>query len=702
MSQISELRGVGSGQRATARAGVSGNAPKYPHPFFDQGQSYLPTSVKSLFNWCRFYFLTNPVVNSAITKMAEYPVTPILFKTDNEDLKSRYEEVDRRLHLKSFRVEVGLDYFTYGNAYISLYYPFRKYLKCGSCGALEDIKKADYKWIGMKYKHTCKKCGECGFAEAEDRYIKSIRGIRLIRWNPENIEVDANEITGKVTYTYDIPVKVTNDIGLGLPSAIEDLPDIFIRAVREKKRVTFNRDNLYHFKRPTLAQKGQGLGTPLVMPVLKDLHYLGILRRSQEAIAQEHIVPLRVIYPQPASASADPFAMINLESWKEEIEEQIAKWKIDPNRIPVMPLPLGYQTVGGEGKALILHQEYRVWAEHICAGMGVPPEFVFGGIQYSSTNLTMFQLHNKFLGYIGEQREMVFDFILRKISAFMGWPRIDGDFKAFKMADDLQRSMLYFQLNQAQKLSDSTVLEDLGMDPVVEREKMDAERGETLELQRRMQKLQAHIQGEVSLINNKYAMEAQQAMMGMQMGMQAQQQEIANQQALEAQQQQGLMQQQMNPQMPEVGSASPVGPPQPPRAPMTPPGAPTQEGAMTGAQVAPGFPEGATAYADNGQKAPDTGTPPWIGSESQGPQAGSKLDLTYVAKRAAAYIRSLDPVGQNQILGNMSAANPPLFQLVQQLLMSREGQQASGLNAMQMPAPEIKPPRRDASRALAL
>ena len=74
-----------------------------------------------------------------------------------------------------------------------------------------------------------------------------------------------------------------------------------------------------------------------------------------------------------------------------------------------MPMPLGTQTIGGQGRALILHQEYRIWSEQIIAGMGVPPEFVFGGVQYSGTNLTMFQLHNKFLSYIEDLKELIFD-----------------------------------------------------------------------------------------------------------------------------------------------------------------------------------------------------------------------------------------------------------------------------------------------------
>ena len=277
---------------------------------------------------------------------------------------------------------------------------------------------------------------------------------------------------------------------------------------------------------------------PLVMPVLKDLHYLGILRRSQEAIAQEHIVPLRIVFPQGGTATSDPYSMVNLGEWKNEVQRQLSQWKIDPNRIPVMPLPLGYQTIGGNGRALVLHNEYRVWSEHIVAGMGVPPEFVFGGIQYSGTNLTMFQLQNKFLGYIEDQKELVFDFIFKRIAAYMDYPDIDGDFRPFKMADDLQRTMLYFQLVQGQKLADRTLLEDLGFDPTLERAKMDAERGEMLELQRRMQQQQAHMQGDIMAINTRYQLENQKTQTIAQLELQKVQQEMQMQMQKEMQQKQ--------------------------------------------------------------------------------------------------------------------------------------------------------------------
>jgi hypothetical protein len=629
--------------------------------------------------------MTNPVVNAAISKMAEYPVTPLVFKTNDSVLRDKYEDLAKILHLKSTRIEIGIDYFTYGNAFLSIMFPFKKHLACASCGFEAPIKNTKYRWVSMKYNITCNSCGASGFAKVRDVYVRSVRDIRLMRWNPENIDIIYSELSGKKTIVYNMPVGISNEIIQGKPESVEELPDVFIEAVREKKKVYFHPDNVFHFRRPTLSQKIPGWGAPILLPVLKDLHYMGVLRRAQEAVAQEHIVPLRLVYPAAAGGTSDPFSNINLTDWKAEVEEQLTQWKRDPNRIPVMPLPLGLQTIGGDGRALILHQEYRVWAEHIAAGMGVPPEFIFGGIQYSSTNLTMFQLHNKFLGYCDEQKEVVFDFIYGRICSYMGWPRPDGDFKPFKMADDLQRTMLYFQLNQAQKVSDATLLEDIGMDVAVERDRMEAERSRTIALQSKMQKEQAHIQGEVSAIQNRYQLEVQKAQMQMQteMQMQQQQQQMMMQQQMGGAPQQGAEEG----QAPQEGEAPPEEVPQEQPAEEERPG-----GALMGEEVAPGFPEEATAYPNNAQASPETGVDTTIGNPEETTTSG--MSMNYVAKRAANFLATLSQEERAARLTIMQSQNPRLAALVFQILQSAKGSQADTFNPMQMPLPEQRPQRR--------
>ena len=79
--------------------------------------------------------------------------------------------------------------------------------------------------------------------------------------------------------------------------------------MREQKGVIFSKDNFFHMRRPTLATQDRGWGTPLLLPVLKDTFYLQIMKKAQEAILLEHIVPLRVLFPQAGSGSSDPYCI---------------------------------------------------------------------------------------------------------------------------------------------------------------------------------------------------------------------------------------------------------------------------------------------------------------------------------------------------------------------------------------------------------
>ena len=135
----------------------------------------------------------------------------------------------------------------------------------------------------------------------------------------------------------------------------------------------------------------------MILPVLKDTYYLTILRKANEAIAVERAVPLNVIFPQGASGTSDVYSTVNLSSWKNKIQQEIMRWRLDNNYVPVLPLPIGHQSIGGDGKALLLTQEYRVWIEIITAGMGVPQEFLMGGLSFSGSNVSLRMLENQFL-----------------------------------------------------------------------------------------------------------------------------------------------------------------------------------------------------------------------------------------------------------------------------------------------------------------
>ena len=629
---------------------------RYPSPFFDVAQQFLPTNTHQLHVWCRYYFLTNPIIHAACTKMAEYPVTNLMYDTTDVEVLRLYKELERRLKLREFQVEVGLDHFVYGNAFVSLYFPMVKYLVCASCGHRHEASKSRsrYKWRNMRFYLRCRECSHEGEAKETDVYIRSVRNIRLVRWNPENIDIRYNEITGKSRYYFKLPRHIVNDVKTGEPDTIETLPVDFLDAARTGKALLFNEQNLYHLKRPTLAQKDQGWGTPLIYPLLKDAYYLQILKKANEMVMQEHIVPMRMIFPGPNTGGNEgPYGSYNLSNWKRRVDEEIQLWKRDPNYIPILPVNVGYQQLGGQGRALLMHQEMRLIADQMLAGVGVPPEFIFGGISYSASNTSMRALENMFLGYNRQRHELINDFVLKGIAAFMGWPQVQAKFDKFKMADDLQRSMFYLQLNQATKLSDRRLMEELGEDFDTEIDRMNEELGRQLQVNRRTQVATADIQGEASLRSSRYQAKAQV------LGMKAQAQAQMDMQTEQMQQQQ---QQQAPQQAAEV----------------------------------PGVREGATVYAENAGSPNEQALPVAMsgGVQSYLQPGSGGVDLRYVAQRAVSYLRTLREQGgeqqMNEAINQMKVENPPLHQLVVQLL-NDTGSKLSPTDGLKNPAPEGTP-----------
>jgi hypothetical protein len=553
----------------------------------------------------------------------------------------------------------------YGNCFISIFYPFLKWLVCKACKHKARVEQVDYRFTNFNFTGACRKCGHFGDFGVEDQHVRSVREIRMIRWDPEQITIQHNEATGENQYFYTIPPRLSNDIRMGKRTVIEKTPQIFIDALKKNKSILFSNENLFHLKRPTIAQKDKGWGLPMILPVLKDTFYLQILRKAQEAIAVEHIVPLRLLFPQIQTGTSDPYTTVNISTWKLRVEQEILRWRLDNNYIPIMPLPMGQQTLGGEGRALMLAQEYRVWAEHIVAGMGVPIEFVFGGMQYSGSNVSMRILENKFLDYKADHQALVQDFIMPRVGAFMGWAPVKTHFKKFKMADDIQRAAFNLQLNQAGKLSDRSMLEESDWDSRSEAEQIGVEQGRNVDMQRRQAESQAQIQGETQLILQKYQLRAQKAMM------------------------------EQTPAPPEEGPAvdgmEPFGsagvPGQASPGAMGEAALDQQAAALMAGQVeAPPIAEGAQGGTQAGESQLSTesvmqGAPP----DSVG------IDLRQMADKVARWLDGL-PDNEKQVhLVTLQTNNPQLYLLVSQMLRERQGAHTS---SAAMAKPEARAPRR--------
>ena len=634
----------------------------YPSPFFDVAQNYLPKTIKDTFDWCLYYQLTNPLINAVTQKLATYPITDLVYEDDNPGVVNLYKDLfEKQFLMRTFLIEVNLDRYTYGNSFVSVSFPFKKILVCKNCKSDYEAKESGYKWKGFKFHLKCNNCGHYGPAEVRDEPVRAHKQIRLIRWNPKNITIKHNEITGRSEYYYSMPRHIKNDITLGKPSTIETIPQAFIDALAKKKAIMLDEDKLFHSKRASISRdpSDSGWGAPLILPVLKDIFFLQVLRKSQEAVALEHIVPMRVMFPQVTTDGSNPYAHINLQDWQSEVTTQIKKWRQDNNHIPVMPVPVGYQMIGGQGRSLLLHQEIRIYNDQIIAGMGVPTGFFYGEAQYSGASVNLRALENEFLGNRQDMLRLI-EFVRDRVCAFLDIPSLPVKFRPFKMADDIQRASFDLNLANAGMISRRAFLQSRNYDIDTESDLIEEETKAFAKVQREQQLRSAEAQGEAMLIQTRYQVQAQQMQM-------------------EAQQQM--------PQQPGQPPQASEGPQQPGQ------GAPAGQGAQPTPQQQgqPGGADGSSMAdiphdSDQAEQKPEPSQGGVEPSPVNAQQQGNMIDLFAQARSITSQLKMMNEVDRYRALAQLRASHPDLYTVVNNTL--------SG--AMQPPQPMAGAPQQGA------
>jgi hypothetical protein len=301
--------GNSSGNRTQALA-RQGYAP-FSNPFFDLASTYTPPTIKGLFAYCRHFHLSHGIINAIITKASEYPVTDLIVSHKDASVKARWEELF--LGVMNWRVhqfEINLDYYVYGNAFVSPSLPFTKMLTCRACNKRHVATKTrpNWRYNSRGFWLSCSSCGQSTYAIAYDEYYPRLGEISITRWNPELVSTFYNESTGRTDYTLDFSHEFKNGVTLGRKDLVSTTPQVILDAIKAQKTLVFDSNAVFHMRRPGLSNMA-GWGIPLMMPVLKDAFFMQVLKKSQEAVMLGHLIPQVFLFPQPATSGADPFCV---------------------------------------------------------------------------------------------------------------------------------------------------------------------------------------------------------------------------------------------------------------------------------------------------------------------------------------------------------------------------------------------------------
>jgi len=442
------------------------NGASHPNPVFDYLTGFVPRKLKDLFKWAEYLAFNSAHIYGVVRKFGEYPITTFVYDTTSPNEKTRHQDLfEKKIGLKGFMTQVSFDKWIYGNAFVSVFEPIKRWLKCKHCGTKEDAKVADYKYVEQQtaFKLKCRKCQADAIAEVEDEKLIDASKINLIRWDPKLIDIDHNPVTGQSVYYYTIPRTIVQQVKEGNKHLIGTMPMEMLKAMKAKKTFKFAEGQLYHLKVPGPAGVESQWGFPPITSAIKLFLFAAILRRANEAIALEHITPFRVIHPQAASGSGDPVLQLNLQEWRQEFEKNYKLFRKDPLRMHTSPIPIGVQNVGGDGRGMLTLGELQEAEKNIVISMGVPMEFLSGGLGQTRGEVTLRMIENQLQTHIEDLNGLI-QWIEGKCAKFLGWASIPMRLADFKLIDDVENKQIYMQLWQSGKISDTKIGEILGID----------------------------------------------------------------------------------------------------------------------------------------------------------------------------------------------------------------------------------------------
>jgi hypothetical protein len=477
----------------------------HPNPLFDFLTGFVPRKLKDLFKWAEYLVFNSAQVYAVVKKFGEFPITKIVYESAVPGVLAVHRKIfEKNLGVLSFLTKASFDKFIYGNGFYSIYTPFKRFLECKSCKSRKDINYIDYKFKvkSLEFTYTCTNCKKLTKGRMVDLKLKDASKLRMIRWDPKLIDIEHNPITDESVYYYTIPKSMKEQIDKGNKVLINSMPKGFLEAVKENKIFRFEKDALYHMKVPGPAGVEAHWGFPPITSSIKLFLFAAILRKANEAIALEHIVPFRVLFPQMNSPNGDPLTTISLAKWRTELEHNLKRWRRDPLAIQFAPVPLGVTNLGGEGRALMVSAEIKDAESNIVTAMGVPMEFITGGLGQTRGEISLRMLENQLRCHTEDLNKLL-QWIEDKVARYMGFEPVPVHLSDFKMIDDSEKKQLVMQLWAQGKVSDSTIAEMFELD-------LDKERDLILENAIAQAKAQQKTEAEMKKIQGSLVQQVQQ------------------------------------------------------------------------------------------------------------------------------------------------------------------------------------------------
>lgn len=489
---------------------------KWNDPFITNSNLLIPKNFYQNIALARFIASKFPLYVQAAKRTVAHFVTDIQFigkSGDKEEKDQLRKFLVNELGVLDASQQAGLEWFIYGNTFPRIYFPFNRYLVDRREGRYiersVDIFKPEtiaFDIDSMSYiipDPTAQGPLEVRpkiKLEFIDRKSKDSSRIKIRFIDPSRMILQMNNISGTINYIYRFEEFFKADIKQGTKIyQVNETPKEMLQAIKLDQDFCFNPSSIFHIANNFISGISyNGWGIPPILLNYQSMHDAAVLRCLNEAIGLDYMIPLRVISPATSGAGAgsDASAAMNLGPWTAMAQNFIKNKRKDPTAMHIMPFPIQYQELGGNGRSLAPMDLIKLYDDKMLNEAGFPVE-VFN-----------MSLQTQVLPTAIRAFESTYIHLQRKLSNFVRWvnqsirnyqelEQIDIKLALPSVADDMEKRHIWLQLAAGGEVSRETAYKAFSIDSAVDEAKRRAE--EDIEIQRVRQKVQSDFEREVTL-----------------------------------------------------------------------------------------------------------------------------------------------------------------------------------------------------------
>jgi len=480
---------------ATAPAGQTAMLDKmgyqFPDPFLDMASMAMPRSHRTIIDLCEAIWLKNGTYRMACGRIVRYFLTKIELEGIADEPKKKFETfMTNRLRVTDQLANLGDDLMCYGNSLSSIVIPFRRFLVCKETRFEQPIEQARWEFKEFKWRLFHPKLKRWCDAYHIDRRSLEEEKIKVRRWSPREIKLQYHPWSQRYTYYWDVPPYIKNEVRRGNPYYIQDMPWEIIQTIQKNEVFKFNPGIVYHMKEDVVSGfLSHGWGISRMLSSFAQAWYIQILKRYNEALALDYVVPFRVITPAAGknSREADPLLHMSTSSFTQKVNGMIRQHRIDPATWHTTPFPLEYQSLGGEANQMSTPDLIDKATDELLNSIGIPAELYRGSLQMQAAPMAL-RLFQQTWPHMVSSFNGWLDWSSSTICGAMSWDKPEVcRLQPVTLADDVELRQIWLQLASSNMISRNTAFAPWGIDANNEQKKIFDEQRRFSEEQQKFQ-----------------------------------------------------------------------------------------------------------------------------------------------------------------------------------------------------------------------